>query len=869
MAKAFDTFLIKAALPEELQPLRELAYNLHWSWDFEAIQLFRHLDRDLWLSTKHNPVKMLGSIKQDKLSQSLNDEGFLAQLERVHNSLKEYLKSPTWFKNKYGNFDSPKIAYFSMEFGLTECLPIYSGGLGILAGDHLKSASELGLPLAGVGLLYQKGYFKQYLNADGWQQETYPDNDFYNMPIQMELDNKGLPILVDIEFPDRMVYCRIWRAQVGRVPLYLLDANTPENSYEDRKITYQLYGGDNETRIRQELLLGVGGLKALRKLDIHVNVCHMNEGHAAFMALERIKHRILKDNLTPDEAIQIVRTGTIFTTHTPVPAGIDKFHPALVEKYLNNIFIEAGVKKSDFMELGMAKNSGERDLFNMALLALNTTSFANGVSKLHGEVSRKMWQSIWPKVPTNEVPIGHITNGIHSRSWISHEMAELFTRYLGPAWLKKPADQTIWKYIERIPDVELWRIHERRRERLVAFTRKRLYNQLKQRGAGFQELQAAQETLNPEALTIGFARRFATYKRAALFLRDPERLKKILTNKERPVQFIFAGKAHPLDNGGKELIKQIIHFARDEEIRKHIVFLEDYDINVARYLVQGVDLWLNSPRRPMEASGTSGMKVIPNGGLNMSILDGWWCEGYDMDTGWAIGAGESYDDPNYQDEVESKTLYDVLENDVVPLYYEVSSDGLPRYWIAKMKNSMMKLCPIFNTNRMVREYTEKYYMKAYNNWQNLSEDDYKKTKDLVKWKHFILKHWNEVHIVNAGVQKKEIEVGFALKVEAEIELGQLKPEDVLVQIFNGQLDTDYNIVESNIEDMACSGSVQDGIYKYEGFILCDESGLFGYSIRLMPNHPDLTDQFGLENIRWIGDHIKQSKSEITFTKANA
>jgi len=853
MTKAFDTFLIKPDLPEELEPLRELAYNLHWCWNLETIELFRRLDRDLWTATSQNPVKMLGTIKQDRLSQALNDDGFMAQLERVYGSLKEYLGGSTWFEHKYGKYETPKIAYFSMEYGLTECLPIYSGGLGILAGDHLKSASELGLPLAAVGLLYQQGYFQQYLNADGWQQETYPDNDFYNMPIRPVTRNDGIPVLIEVEFPGRKVYCRIWRVQVGRISLYLLDTNTPENSHADRKITYQLYAGDNETRIQQELILGMGGMQALRRLDIHVHVCHMNEGHAGFMALDRILRRIDVNNLTLQEASEIVRSGTIFTTHTPVPAGIDIFHPTLVERYLNPIFQKYGLKKGDFLPLGRHNPGDENDPFNMALMALRMTANANGVSELHGEVSRKMWQSNWPKVPLNEVPIDHITNGVHTRSWISHEMSELFLRYLGPDWLNKPADQSIWEKVERIPDVELWRIHERRRERMVAFTRSRLISQLKRRGASQKEIDAASETLNPETLTIGFARRFATYKRATLLLRDRERLRKLLTSTDRPVQFIFAGKSHPLDNGGKDLIKEIVHFARRDDIRKHMVFIENYDINVARYLVQGVDLWLNTPRRPHEASGTSGMKVIPNGGLNISILDGWWCEGYDIDTGWAIGAGEEYDDPNYQDEVESKALYEVLENEVIPLFYDLGTDNIPRRWIAMIKKSMAKLSAVFNTNRMVREYTEKYYMKAYQNWKNLSANDFAKTKKLIHWKHNIRQNWRQVQIVNAGVQKKEVEVGFALKVEAEIKLGTLKPDDVIVQIFSGPLNTDFHITDQSLDNMTFTGNVAGDLYKYEGFIPCDESGLHGYSIRIMPYHPDMTDQFGLELMRWIGE----------------
>ncbi len=852
MPKSYDTFRVKAFLPEELRTLSELAYNLHWTWHPETIDVFRRLDRDLWNSTHHNPVKMLGVVRQDTLSQAVNDDGFMNHMQRAYDALQEHLNGPTWFESKFGTFDSPKIAYFSMEFGLTECLPIYSGGLGILAGDHLKSASELGLPLVGVGLLYQQGYFQQYLNADGWQQETYPDNDFYNLPVQLELDQNGAPVLVEIPFPGRTVYAQVWRAQVGRIPLYLLDTNVIQNNPEDRRITNQLYGGDQETRIRQEMVLGVGGMLALRTMGIHVHVCHMNEGHAALMALERVRHRKSKDNLTTEQALEIVKSGTIFTTHTPVPAGIDTFEPALVEKYVGNYLEKYGIQKDVFMALGRKNPRDASEPLNMALLALRTTAYANGVSRLHGDVSRRMWHEIWKDVPLQEVPIGHVTNGIHTRSWVSSEMSELLLRYLGPNWLKKPADQSIWQRVERIPDVELWRAHERRRERLVAFARKCLVHQLRRRGVGSKEINAAYEVLNPDALTIGFARRFATYKRATLLLHDVERLKRLLNDPERPIQFIFAGKAHPRDNAGKEFIRELIHFARQEGVRNHIVFLENYDINVARYLVQGVDVWLNTPRRPMEASGTSGMKVIPNGGLNLSILDGWWCEGYETDTGWAIGAGEEYSDPAYQDEVESKNLYDVLENEIIPLFYERTGDGLPRQWIAKVKASMMKLAPVFNTNRMVREYTERFYMKAYSNWKKLSANNFELAKKLVEWKQRVKANWDGVQILSARLHDENAEVGMALRVTAHVRLGELTPDDVVVHIYSGQLDSDRNITDSTIETMKCVNDTgSDGVYEYEGYIPCDESGLFGYSVRVLPYHPDMPDRFDLEMIRWI------------------
>lgn len=858
MPISYDTYRVKAFLPKELEPLSELAYNLHWCWDHDTIDLFHRLDRDLWNETNHNPAKMLGTIKQDKLAKAIEDDGFMDQLRRSYRTLEETLTGRTWFEDKYGKFDSPKIAYFSMEFGLTECLPIYSGGLGILAGDHLKSASELGLPLVGVGLLYQQGYFQQYLNADGWQQEMYTDNDFYNLPIKLEIGQNGAPVMVEIPFPGRTVCAQIWRAQIGRIPLYLLDTNVTQNQPDDREITGQLYGGDEENRIKQEIVLGVGGMIALRTLNIHIHVCHMNEGHAAFMALERIRHRKQKDGLSTEEALEAVKSGTFFTTHTPVPAGIDVFTQSLVEKYLQPISEGSDIGLHEFMAMGRENANDQSEPFNMALLALRTTASANGVSRLHGEVSRKMFRSIWPKTPLDEVPIGHITNGIHMRSWTSYEMTALLRRYLGPDWLKNPADQTTWQRVERIPDVELWRVHERRRERLIAFTRRRLVTQLWRRGASARDIEAAGEVLNPEALTIGFARRFATYKRATLLFRDPVRLKKILTDQERPVQFIFAGKAHPRDNKGKSLIRELIHFARDENIRNHFIFIENYDINVARYLVEGVDVWMNNPCRPMEASGTSGMKVVPNGGLNLSVLDGWWCEGYAHDTGWAIGDGEDYDDPELQNDVESKALYNVLENDLIPLFYDRRANKPPRRWIAMMKSSMRKLGPVFSTNRMVQEYTNNFYMNAYRNWKKLSADDFAQTKQLVQWKQRIESSWDQVEILDARVESEKAEVGCAVKAEARVKLGPLDPEDVRVQVYSGPLDRNRNVRDSSIEEMKCVGKTGDGLYNYQTYIGCDESGLFGYSIRIMPSHPNIFDHFGLEKMRWIGDRRHQA-----------
>ena len=727
--KPIRTFTVTPLLPAELEGLRVLAHNLRWAWNHDAIELFRRLDSDLWEATEHSPTRMLGSIAQAKLEAAAADEGFLAHLERVTQDFVDYQAGEsTWFTQAHGRADGPLVAYFSAEFGVTECLSIFAGGLGLLAGDHLKSASDLGLPLIGVGLLYQQGYLRQRLNEAGWQQEAYTDNDFYTLPLTLEHQPDGTPLTVNVAYPGRMVTAQIWRAQVGRVALYLLDTNLPINRPEDREITDQLYGGDLETRLKQEMMLGIGGFRACQALSLHPQVYHMNEGHAAFLALEHVRHLIESRGATFDEARAAATAGLIFTTHTPVPAGHDHFSPELMDRYLIDYARSLGLSRHDFLALGRQNPADDRSTFSMTVLALRMAAYSNGVSKLHGEVSRQMMQGLWPGVPENEIPIGHVTNGVHYRTWISSEMDQLYDRYLGPRWTEEPADRTVWQRVERIPTEELWRTHERRRERLTSFARRRLRIQSEQRGAPPSEIEAADEVLNPEALTIGFARRFATYKRATLLLRDPDRLLRILDDPQRPVQIIFAGKAHPRDNEGKELIKQIVGLARQEAFRRHLVFLEDYDITVARYLLQGADVWLNTPRRPLEASGTSGMKAMANGALNLSVLDGWWDEAWDMSDprstplGWAIGGREDYSDQAYQDQVEAEALYDLLEHDVIPTFYERGANNLPRRWISRMKASIGILSPFFNTHRMVQEYAERFYLPAATRYRQLTAD---------------------------------------------------------------------------------------------------------------------------------------------------
>ena len=848
------SFTIEPSLPEKLAPLLAIAQNFWWAWHGDARDLFRRLDPASWETSYHNPVAMLGSIAQQRLEQMADDEGFLAHLHRVYSDLESYLSQPGWYPRTYGAGETPMVGYFSAEFGISECLPIYSGGLGVLSGDHLKSASELDLPLVGVGLLYQQGYFRQRLNADGWQLELFPRNDFHTMPVEPVRREDGTTVKIDIEMPGRVMQVQSWLARVGRIRLYMLDTNVPENSPEDRHITAQLYGGDQETRIRQELVLGVGGVRMLHALGLRPKVYHMNEGHSAFLSLERIRLLMAEKGVSFDEAHEAVIASNVFTTHTPVPAGNDAFEPWLVDKYFAWCWQQLGMGREEFLALGRQEPANKEEPMSLTVMAMKLSGFRNGVSRLHGQISRKLWANVWPTVPVNELPITSITNGIHTRSWISHDLATLYDRYLGPGWHEKPADESIWKAVEHIPDTEIWRTHERRRERLVAFARQRTVAQSARRGAGAAELATAQEILDPETLTIGFARRFATYKRASLILTDMERLSSLVNDPHRPIQFIFAGKAHPRDNPGKDIIRQLIHTARKDEFRRSLVFLSDYDMNVARYLVQGVDVWLNTPLRPMEASGTSGMKVAANGGLNLSILDGWWVEGYDPGVGWAIGSGESYDDLEYQNAVESQALYDLLEKEVAPLFYARGVDHLPRGWITKMKAAMSKLAPMFNTNRMVRQYTEAAYVPASEAWNMLTANDLEQAKSLSKWKHNLAEHFEQVRIesVNDSMDTNGGggHVGKDIRVEAVVHLADLSPGDISVELYSGRLDEDGQLNEGQPIAMEQVGEASDGRAQYQCNMPCTRSGLCGYTVRVLPCHALLPRPLDLAMIRW-------------------
>ena len=840
-------FVIVPSVPAKLDPLRELAFNLRWCWDNATIDLFRRLDSDLWELTKHNPVAMLGRLSQEVLDEAAGDESFLAHLDHVYRRHREYVERSRRSNGSNGN--GLCVAYFSAEFGLTDCLRIYAGGLGMLAGDILKSASDLSVGLVGVGILYQAGYVRQYLNPEGWQQELYEENDFHSLPIQLEPDPDGSPLLVSLPLAGNELLAQVWRVQVGRVPLYLLDTNVSQNSPAQRLISGRLYAAEPRVRLQQEALLAIGGMRALEALGVAPDVFHMNEGHSALLVLERMRRLMLEAEVDFETAREAVLASTVFTTHTCVSAAIEEYPPLLVEEVLGDWYRGLGLTTDQMMALGRYSSSNGDEPFTPALLALKSSAHRNGVSRLHGEVSRRLWQRVWPSVPPELIPITAITNGVHLRSWASHDVVELFDRYLGPAWAEHDSEAGLWHGVQRIPAEELWRTHERRRERLVAFARRRLRAQLEARGASPSDAAMADEVLDPRALTIGFARRFASYKRGALIFHDPDRLEAILGDRDRPVQLIMAGKAHPQDGDGKAVIRTVVHHARSERLRRRVVFLEDYDMEVARYLVQGADIWLNTPRRPLEASGTSGMKATVNGALNLSILDGWWAEAYDPDLGWAIGRGEEYDDPEFQDRLEASTLYDVLEHEIAPLFYDRGPDGLPRRWIARMKNAMEAICPRFNTTRLVQDYVRELYLPAGQRWAELTRQNLAGAAELVEWKRKVARGWSAVQVQGHQLPDEALS-GRPAKVEIRVRLGSLRPEDVEVTLLFGRVNAAGEVVgPTAIAAVWCANNGTNG-HRYEVTIPPADSGSHGFVVRVMPCHPLLADPYDLGLVAW-------------------
>ena len=849
------TFSVVAQLPANLAGLWELAHNLLFAWNDEIADLFAQIDQRLWRACDGNPVAFLNQLPQSVVAELSADQFFLNRLEDQVAGLGRYMsKEKCSIMFPYSKGDAPVVAYFSAEYGLDLSLPIYSGGLGILAGDHLKSVSDLNVPLVGVGLAYQQGYFRQYLTPDGWQQERYPNYDYEQMPIRLVKDEHDRPVLIEVELPGEALKARIWKVQVGRVALYLLDSNIPENPTHLRQVTSRLYGGDLEMRIRQEILLGIGGIRALWALGLEPKVIHMNEGHSAFAGLERIRVFMQRHSLTFEAAGELVASSSVFTTHTPVPAGNDRFPPEMMQRYFEPYARHMGLAWKVFMALGREDPRDDAEFFCMTVLALRLSRFNNGVSVLHGHVSRNMWKRVWPQYPVEDVPIGAITNGVHMPTWVSYDMAMLYDRYLGPTWREDPDTRRVWKQAETIPESELWRTHERLRERLVDYVRFRLKEQLRAKGARQKELEASETVLDPQALTICFARRFATYKRASLILQDKERLVKLINNPDQPVQIIFAGKAHPADNEGKKLIQQLVQLCRQPECRHRLVFIEDYDMVLAKHLLQGCDIWLNNPRRPLEACGTSGMKAMANANLNFSVLDGWWDEAWlpDNSVGFSIGKGEEYEDTVYQDFVESQTLYNVLETEIITDFYDRSHDNLPRSWIRRMKKSLVELGPVFNAHRMVEDYSLKAYLPAYENFQRLIKDDFAGAKSLAAWRMEMMTKWGQIRIRNVTTDSiDQLHVRQPVTVKAEIFLEGLSSQDIQAEIYCGPLTQDGQFASRTTMPMNPFGHTEDGWINYVGQAVPPEAGRFGLTVRLLPRHPLLLDPHSLGLIRWM------------------
>ena len=847
--RAIRRFTVRPVLPEPLAALGDLAHNLRWSWHPETQDVFAALDAEAWEDSGHDPVRTLGAVDPERLNQLAEDRHFLRMLELARADLDAYLTEPRWFQRwADSGADLPRtVAYFSSEYGISSVMAQYSGGLGILAGDHLKTASDLGVPLVGVGLLYQNGYFEQSLSREGWQHEAYPMLDPHGLPIRPLREQDGALATIALDLPDdQRLHARIWVAQVGRVPLLLLDSNVEDNTRDLQSVTNRLYGGTQEHRLLQELLLGIGGIRALRAWSRITgapapDVFHANEGHAGFQGIERIRELTVDPDgphLDFDTALEITRAATIFTTHTPVPAGIDRFERELVTQYFSGSSPTPGVPVERILDLGLEQfDGGDPDVFNMAVLGFRLAQRANGVSLLHGEVSRDMFQGLWSAFDSEEVPITSITNGVHAPTWVGRDVLALAQRHgFDPA----TARSEDWSVIDRIPAMEIWETRREQRVRLVRDVRRRLRASWLDRGASPSELGWIDDVLDPDILTVGFARRVPAYKRLTLMLRNPERLKSLLLHPDHPIQLIVAGKAHPLDDLGKGLIQELVRFADDPAVRHRIVFLPNYDIGMALPLYPGCDVWLNNPLRPYEACGTSGMKAALNGGLNLSVLDGWWDEWFDGDNGWAIPSAHRVDDPDHRDDLEAAALYDLIEMEVAPRFYDrgVDGSGAPGRWIEMVRHTLTSLGPKVLASRMLREYLEELYVPAALAARAMN-GDYAGARELATWKAEVRKSWGAVridHVESSGVPD-EPELGGEMDVRVFCSLGDLTPDDVEVQVLHGRVRDEAILVSPRIDPLLLQETYEGGRYRFEGHLRFDRTGPFGYSVRIVPRHP--------------------------------
>ena len=850
----FNRITVNPQLPKRINRLTEIANNLWWSWNTEVLKLFKEIDIDLWEKVDKNPVKFLKLISQEKLEQAAINQAILKQYDKIVNDFDGYMNSKnTWFAKKYPNEKNDVIAYFSAEYGLDETVPIYSGGLGILSGDHLKSASDLGVPLVAVGLLYKNGYFHQKIDKFGNQQSIYKDIDLMHLPISPVNDEKGEELKVLLKLPGKNLYLKVWQINVGRIKLYLLDSDIPENTDEMyRNITLRLYGGAQEMRIQQEIVLGMGGVNLLRTLGLDPNIYHMNEGHSSFLLIEVIKNIIKEKKVSFDIARDITSAKTVFTTHTPVPAGNDIFPMNLIEKYFKGYWTKLGIDKDTYLHLGTKPNDSLESGFNMGILALKIAGKKNGVSKLHGAVSRELFGDVWPEIAPNESPITYITNGIHTCTWLAPNLKELYNKYLIPYWQDSIQIQDTWKKIDNIPDEKLWSEHLKRKEKLLYLVKDNVTNRMRANGVCYEEINEIVSKLNPNALTIGFARRFATYKRATLIFRDLERITQILNNENRPVQLIFAGKAHPADKEGQDLIRYIHEISMKPQFKGKIFVLENYNIGIARYLVSGVDVWLNNPRRPMEASGTSGQKASVNGVINFSVLDGWWAEGYDSKNGWTIGTNDEYESYEIQDDADSTSIYNVLEKKIIPTYYDKDKNGISSKWLRIMKNSIISTGGRYSTSRMVSDYTDKLYMPLI----NLTDKYYKdlsNVADLNEWKSKMLINWDKIKIEQINnLDNISIDAGNKIEVNCKVTLPDISAENITVEVYAGRITENGRIEDIVVIPMdLAEANDETREYLYKAKLELSTGGSYGYTFRVMPRHNMILDPENLNLIKWI------------------
>ncbi len=850
----FNKITVNPQLPKRIGKLSEIANNLWWSWNTEFLRLFKMIDRDLWETCEKNPVKFLKQVSQDRLEAVATNTEFLKEYDKLSKQFEDYMNSKnTWFSNKYPENKNDLIAYFSAEYGLDQTIPIYSGGLGILSGDHLKSASDLGIPLVAVGLLYKNGYFHQKINGYGDQEEEYNNIELSNLPINPVKDSNGEELTIYVKLEKRKVYLKVWQINVGRIKLYLLDSDIDQNNQEDREITLRLYGGDQEMRIKQEIILGMGGTNLLtRALNLNPTIYHMNEGHSAFLILELIKNIIKEKQVSFEVAKDIASSKTVFTTHTPVPAGNDIFPIELVEKYFKEFWPRLGLDRESFLKLGMKPCKELEHGFNMGILALKVAGKKNGVSKLHGAVSRELFGDVWPEIAANESPITYVTNGIHTCSWLAPSLKELYNKYLIPYWQDNIHNDEVWKNIENIPNKELWGIHRQRKIKLLDIVKENTTNRLRRSGYNYEEINDITSKLNPDVLTIGFSRRFATYKRATLIFKDLERITQILNNQDKPVQLIFAGKAHPADKEGKDLIKRIHEISMMPQFKGKIFILENYNIAMSRYLVSGVDVWLNNPRRPMEASGTSGQKASVNGVINFSVLDGWWAEGYNQENGWTIGTNAEFDSYEEQDIADSQSMYRTLETKIIPMYYNRNEDKISESWMKIMKNSIISTGGKYSTARMLVDYTNNLYMplcnltkKYYENIDNVAEFNL--------WKKSIYTNWKDIKITQKNnLNNITMDAGNNIEVKCEVQLPNVDINNITVECYYGKI-LDNGIVENvSIIPMKLENKKdEEKIYEYSTKIELKTGGNYGYTFRVMPKHEMLLDAENLNLVKWI------------------